>query len=194
MQAYRKERIENAMFFFAHEHYQSTRKYLLQTSLYKYLALFEFRYLKATGEMPLGLTYRAMEHGPVPLEIYENRAKQGYYSLVTFESVETGGKSVGYVVKPCGKFNADYFADTELEEMHNLIEIFARRWVGTSVMSDASHQAIRSWRLTHSRSPNAVIDPIEEFERDILNVSADELTPQEERYLFQRSIQEYCPC
>ena len=72
MLPYRKERIENAMFFFAQKHHQKTKNYLSQTFLYKYLAFFEFRYLKATGDMPLELTYKAMERGPVPMEIYNN--------------------------------------------------------------------------------------------------------------------------
>jgi hypothetical protein len=60
MIAYRKERINHAMLFFAQEHHKKTHRYLSQTVLYKYLAFFEFRYLKFYGEMPLELTYRAM--------------------------------------------------------------------------------------------------------------------------------------
>jgi hypothetical protein len=44
MLSYRKERIDNAVLFFAQKHHQKTKKYLSQTVLYKYLAFFEFRY------------------------------------------------------------------------------------------------------------------------------------------------------
>ena len=51
MQFYKKERVDNAILFFAQKHYKKTKKYLSQTALYKYLAFFEFRYLKKAGDM-----------------------------------------------------------------------------------------------------------------------------------------------
>jgi uncharacterized phage-associated protein len=186
---YRKERINNAMLFFAREHYRKTRRYLSQTALYKYLAFFEFRYLKLYGEMPLDLEYKAMEYGPVPIEIYDNRETKNYFTLVSFEPAASG-----IIVKPAGKFDPDYFAETELEEMRNLIEIFAQQWIGAEVMSSASHNEIRAWRATRKNRPNQTIDPIDEFERNILEIPREELTPQEERYLTQKAIKEYSLC
>jgi uncharacterized phage-associated protein len=194
MLAYRKERIDNAILFFAREHYKKTGNDLSQTALYKYLAFFEFRYLKKYGEMPLELEYRAMEHGPVPIEIYANRETRGYFSLATFEPVTLKGGGRGYIIKPKGSFNPDYFAETELEEMKDLIEFFAQRWVTASIMSDSSHREIKAWRITRKEHPDATIDPINEFDRDILSIPADDLTPEEERYLFKRSIREYSLC
>ena len=185
---YRKERIDNAILFFAKNHYKKTKRHLSQTYLYKYLALFEFRYLKATGNMPLELTYKAMEYGPVPMEIYENRENSGWFPKVNFESFPLISGGTGYLVKPNGKFNKDYFAEAELEEMSNLIEIFAQQWVKSNDMSEASHQAIKAWRTTHSRSPNAVIDPIEEFDRDIMTIPEEELTTAEERFLIYHCL------
>jgi uncharacterized phage-associated protein len=191
MLAYRKERIENAMLFFAKEHYKKTKKYLSQTALYKYLAFFEFRHLEIHGEMPLELHYKAMEYGPVPIEIYSNRDNPSSFPLVIFEKAQTSmGKSI-YLVRPNGKFEEDYFSENELTEMNNLIEIFAQKWVGARVMSDASHQEIRAWKKTYSTRPNATIDPIDDFPRDIVNVSFDELKPEEERYLNHRKLMEY---
>jgi hypothetical protein len=193
MVAYRKERINHALLFFAQEHYKKTHKYLSQTVLYKYLAFFEFRYLKHVGDMPLELTYKAMQRGPVPVEIYEHRDKDEYFSLVTFEPFSTKN-GTGYLVKPKGRFDSDYFAEAELEEMNNLIEMFAQRWVGSGAMSDASHQAIKAWKKTWSRNPNTIINPIDEFDRNILEIPEEELTPQEERYLTQKAIKEFSPC
>jgi hypothetical protein len=192
MPLHQKERMDNAILFFAQNHYKKTRKHLSQTFLYKYLALFEFRYLKKTGNMPLELTYKAMKHGPVPMELYENRDKPDYFFLVTFEPFQARG-GAGYLVKPKGTFNPDYFAEAELEEMNNLIEIFARQWVNASVMSDASHQAIKAWKKTWSRSPNAVIDPIEEFDRDIMTAPEETLQTGELRYLMHRKMAEITP-
>jgi uncharacterized phage-associated protein len=190
MPAYQKERLENAMLFFAQEHYKKTRKYLSQTALYKYLAFFEFRYLDKTGNMPLDLTYRAMERGPVPIEVYDKRDTSGAFSTVIFEPFQTQGGNAGYLVKPNGKFNPDYFAEAELDEMKTLIEMFAQGWVGAAVMSDATHQAIRAWKKTYAKTPNAIIDPIEEFNRDITTVPEDSLSTAEERFLIHRKIVE----
>jgi hypothetical protein len=189
MTAYRKERIDHAILFFAQEHYKKTRKHLFQTALYKYLAFFEFRYLKAYGEMPLDLEYRAMEHGPVPIEVYANREAGDYFPLVSFERAGNG-----FVVKPRGKFNPDYFAETELKAMRDLIEIFAQQWIGAQTMSNASHNDIRAWRVAYKNRPNQPIDPIDEFDRNILETPEEELTPQEERYLTQKAIKEFAPC
>jgi hypothetical protein len=189
MVAYRKERINYTMLFFAQGHYKKTRHYLSQTVLYKYLAFFEFRYLKLYGEMPLELKYTAMERGPVPIEIYTNRGTKDAFTFVSFEQTKNG-----FIVKPTGIFNPDYFSETELEEMRNLIEIFAQQWVGAKVMSNASHNDIRAWRVTYKKHPNRIINPIDEFDRNILEIPEEELTPQEERYLTQKSVREFSLC
>ena len=183
MLSYRQERIDNALLFFAQNHYKMTKKYLSQTFLYKYLAFFEFRYLKKAGDMPLELTYKAMERGPVPMEIYSNRENPSYFKKVIFEPFQTKNGKDGYLVKPNGKFDPDYFAAAELEEMGDLIDMFAQQWVGASEMSEASHQAILAWKKTYSRQPNTNIDPIDEFDRDITAVPEDALQAGELRYL-----------
>ena len=190
MQTYQKERIDNAMLFFAQEHHKKTRKYLSQTFLYKYLAFFEFRYLKAVGDMPLELTYKAMDHGPVPIEIYGNRDKPECFSKVVFEPMQVKGGKLGYIVKPNGKFDPDYFAEAELKAMNELIEMFAQVWINTNDMSDMSHQDIKAWKKTFSRKPNVEIDPIEEFDRDIMSIPEEELQNAEYKYLIHRKMLE----
>jgi hypothetical protein len=190
MLSYRKERIDNALLFFAQNHYKKVKKYLSQIFLYKYLAFFEFRYLKKVGDMPLELTYKAMERGPVPMEIYSNRDNPSYFSKVIFEPFQTKSGNTGYLVKPKGTFEPDYFAEAELKEMNDLIDIFAQQWVGASEMSEASHQAIKAWKDTYSRKPNADIDPIEEFDRDITAVPEDSLQTGELKYLMRRKMME----
>jgi len=190
MLSYRKERIDNALLFFAKNHYKKTKKHLSQTFLYKYLAFFEFRYLKKVGEMPLELTYKAMDRGPVPMEIYDNRGNPDYFSKVIFEPFQTKTGKDGYLVKPNGTFNPDYFAVAEIEEMNNLIDMFAQQWVGAPEMSEASHQAIQAWKKTYSRQPNADIDPIEEFDQDITAVPEETLQNAEYKYLVHRKMLE----
>lgn len=136
--------------------------------------------------MPLELKYKAMEHGPVPIEIYENRNNPDYFKLSVFEETQNNI----YLVKPKGRFDSDYFSESELEEMNNLIEIYAQRWIRASVISDASHRDIKAWGKTWSEKPNGVIDPIEEFDRDISILTEDELTPEEERFLIHKKVLE----
>ena len=190
MLSYRKERIDNAILFFAQNHYKKTKTYLSQTFLYKYLAFFEFRYLKTAGDMPLELTYKAMDRGPVPMEIYSNRDNPNYFSKVKFEPFQTKSGTDGYLVKPNGKFDPDYFAEAELEEMDKLIEMFAQQWVGMPEISEASHQDIKAWKKTYSRQRNADIDPIDEFDRDILAVPEEALHTEELKYLMHRKMAE----
>jgi hypothetical protein len=191
MLAYQKERIDNVMLFFASEHYNKTKKYLSQTALYKYLAFFEFRMLEKYGDMPLGLHYKAMEHGPVPDEIYSNRDNAAMFRSIIFEQTQTAAGNPTYIIKFSGKFDSDYFSEDELSEMKSLIEIFAVQWVGAGVMSDASHQAIRAWNKTYKAKPNALIDPITNFTRDITKLSLGEMTLSEERYLTYRTMEEF---
>lgn len=186
MLAYRKERIDNIVLYFASEHYKKTKKYLSQTALYKYLAFFEFRHLKKHGDMPLELHYRAMQYGPVPIDIYEHREDINYFPKVLFEKKTLESGKAIFIVKPIGKFEDDYFSENELEDMRDLIEIFAQQWVGAQVMSDGSHQALRSWRVTYKKTPNAIIDPKDEFDKDILSLPQEALTAVQERYILQR--------
>ncbi|MDR2048303.1 MAG: hypothetical protein LBP69_02505 [Treponema sp.] len=60
-------------------------------------------------------------------------------------------------------------------------------------MSDASHQAIKAWKKTWSRSPNAIIDPIEEFDRDIMSAPEETLQTGELRYLMHRKKDRHIP-
>lgn len=176
------------MLFFAEKHRRKTRTYLSQTALYKYLAFFELRYLEKTGIMPLDLTYYAMQNGPVPTEIYNRREEPGAFSTVDFETFTSKQGNTGYIIKPRGTFNPDYFAEAELEEMNNLIEIFAAQWVTASVMSDASHKDIRSWKKTFYQNPNTPIDPLDEFKRDIVSLPEEALSSAEMRFLIHKKM------
>jgi len=55
-------------------------------------------------------------------------------------------------------------------------------------MSEASHQAIKAWKKTYTRQPNAEIDPIEEFDRDITTIPEEALHTEELKYLMRRKI------
>jgi hypothetical protein len=183
MKPYQNERIENAIAFFASQHCKRTGKDPYSMHIYKYLAFFEFRQLEKTGDMPLGLHYIAMERGPVPDEIYTNikTIRSSLYKIIS------EGEN-HYRFSSLKAPDLDYFSDEEIDEMNNLIDFFAQKWVTTNVMSDATHQAILAWRKTWKERPNSLIDPLTAFE-NILSKPVDLLTPSEEHFLISRSLQ-----
>ena len=177
---YRDEKIQNAVAFFAQEHKKRAKRHLYQTFLYKYLAFLDFCSLKETGRPVLGLTYQAMALGPVPIEIYRDKTDKPLYKFVKDE--------LGEIVVAREKPNLDYFSSYELDLMNRLLDIYARRWIKTSVVSDASHQSINAWLRTFQNTPNAVIDYALEFDGDIFSKKDEELTYPEEVYLTYRAL------
>ncbi len=184
---YQKEKIENAICFFAQEHKKHSRNLLHQTFLYKYLALFDFGYLKEYGKAPLGLKYLAMQRGPVPTEIYNHRDDPRWSDLFSFQKDPDGHYMINSKLKP----DLSYFSKRELKFMNRLIEIYARNYVTSKLMSDVSHQEILAWKRTWTQKPNSIIDYSLEFKGNVFAKSDDELTFSEEVYLIQQGI-EHC--
>ncbi len=184
MKAYQKERLENLICFFAKEHYKKTKKYPSQTHIYKYLAFFEFRILERTGEAPLDLNFRAMQWGPVPEELYNNRNKIES-NLFIFEKQ----KDNNIIVKALSMPDLDYFSEDEIKEMNSLIFMFAQKWVTSNIMSDSSHQAIKAWKKAWKRNPNSLIDKADTF--DGLRLKDEEqLSPEEEHFLVSSALKQ----
>jgi hypothetical protein len=177
---YRKEKIQNAIVFFAREHRKKTRKPLYQTYLYKYLAFLDFISLREIGRPSLGLVYRAMFRGPVPIEIYEKKEDTPLYRFVKDERGET--------IVAQNKPNMDFFSSYEMDLMNRLIEIYATTWMTTDVMSDASHEDITAWKRTYYQKPNTIIDYTLEFDGDLLLKKENELTYPEEVYLTLKAM------
>lgn len=177
---YRDEKIINAIYFFAKEHKKKTRRYLYQTPLYKYLAFLDFRSLQETGEPVLALTYKALERGPVPDEIY-NSDQYRNTSLYSFNSDDKG---IIIIPKEKAKVNFDYFSPYEIELMNDLIEIFADRFVFSDTMSEASHQEIMAWRRTWASNPNGIIKYIDNFPGQLTSKPDEKLSQQEEHFLI----------
>jgi hypothetical protein len=182
---YQKEKIENAICFFAKEHHKKTRHHLYQTFLYKYLALFDFGYFKKYGKAPLGMNYKAMQWGPVPVEVYSKRAEEQWSKLFEFKNDEDNH----YIVIHKGKPNLDYFSAREIKLMNELIEIYAQNYVTSRLMSDVSHETILAWVKTWKKEKNAFIDFSLEFPGNIFEKPEKELTFPEEVYLTQKGME-----
>jgi hypothetical protein len=177
---YRDEKIQNAIVFFALNHKKKARRRLYQTFLYKYLAFLDFSSIKEQGFPILGLTYKAMKRGPVPIEIYSHRKETKLYRFQKDEF----GEFVVAKKKP----NLDYFSPYEIELMERLIEIFAVKWILTDTVSEASHEAILAWKRTYASNPNGIIDYSLEFEGDIFSKKQEQLTYQEEVFLINKVL------
>ncbi len=183
MVVYQRERIENAICFFAYEHHKKTKKYLYQTYIYKYLSFFEFDVLKKTGEAPLGLEFIAMERGPVPAQIY-NKRNMINSNLYSFDKQNNGSIIVKAIKEP----DLDYFSDYEIKEMHKLIKIYAKEYVNSNTMSYATHKKIRAWIKAWNRNPNSKILKSDTFD-NLFSKGEDRLSPEEEHFLISESLE-----
>ena len=177
---YRKEKIQNAIAFFAKEHCKKVRKPLYQTYLYKYLAFLDFISLREVGRPALELIYKAMERGPVPVEIYGDKKDTSLYKF----NKDEWGEFIVALVKP----NLDFFSSYEIDLMYRLIEIYATRWITTDIMSDASHEDINAWKRTYAHRPDTIIDYVLEFDGDLLSKKENELTYPEEVFLTYKAM------
>jgi hypothetical protein len=184
MKAYQQERLYNAICFFAREHYKRTRSYPWQTQIYKYLAFFDFELLEETGDAPLDLQYLAMEYGPVPQELYEERDNVRS-DLFRIEDRGEGRKVFVSLKQP----DLSYFSARETKKMNDLIYIYAAQWVKSWTMSEGSHQKIRAWKKAREKHPNGPIDKADTF-IDIGGKAESDLTPAEEHFLIARALKE----
>lgn len=185
MIAYQKEKIENAICFFAQEHKRLTNQSLYQIYLFKYLAFLDFECLKNTGRPPLGLKYLAMERGPVPIDIYNQRDS---YKSNCVEFRQVGQDQ--YVIESKGRPDLGYFSPYEISQMKRLIEIFADRWVKSNEMSEASHEEIKAWRKAWKKKKNSIIRFEDEFDENIFSKDPEKLSSAEETFLIYMGVEQ----
>lgn len=176
---YKEKKIINAITYIAQKHKQKTRRNLYQTALYKYLGFIDFTSIKEVGRPVTGLHYKAMEKGPVPIEIYFEKEYRST-DLYDFKEDQYGV----YIDIKKKKCNMDYFSDYEIQLLNNYIEIFAVRYVNSNMMSDASHKNIFAWKRVYNKTPNENIKYSDEFPGDIHSYDIDKLTLPQESYLI----------
>lgn len=182
MKPYQKERIENAISFFAKEHQKKTKQSPSQTHIYKYLAYFDFQVLKETGKAPLDLEYIAMKRGPVPIDIYSQR-REIESDLFAFEEIEDNK----FIVKSKKVPNLDFFSKDEIQKMNELIYIFASKYTTATIMSNSSHEQIQAWKKAWERKENSRIDKTDTFQ-NVHSKPDEELTAPEEHFLLAEAL------
>ena len=112
---YRNEKIQNAIAFFAKEHCKKARKPLYQTYLYKYLGFFDFLSLRETGRPAIGLVYKAMKRGPVPIEIYQDKKDTTLYKFKKDKDAELS-------IQPTLKFFSFEVARAVMDNICNTVD------------------------------------------------------------------------
>jgi len=186
MIAYKTEKINNAICFFADEVYKRTQKYLPQTLLYKFLAYLDFYSVEKLGKPALELKYNACENGPLPLEIYNKRED---YESDCFKFLKR--KNEKYVIISKNEANLDYFSEYEIEIMNNLLKKYVRKNLSMTKIIDKicddSHNDIKAYKFAYDKKENSEIDYSDTFE-EIDKKEYDKLSIQEERFLVFRGL------
>ncbi|MHB8279216.1 MAG: Panacea domain-containing protein [Candidatus Humimicrobiaceae bacterium] len=181
MIAYKKEKFENAISYFAAEHHNKTGRFLPQTTLFKYLAYLDFMSLKDIGRPSLELEYKAMDNGPVPHKLYNKRQN---YKTSLAEFVHRGNGK--FIIKAQNSPNLDYFSEYEIEKMNELLNKYADPNITEKDITDRicndSHREIRAWKIAYNLKKNSIMDYDDTFE-NLLNKPEDKLTLTEEKYL-----------
>jgi len=182
--AYKKEKIENAICFFASEYQKRANRHIPQTILYKMLAFFDFNVLKNTGKPSLELEYRAMKNGPVPIEIYDNRKIP--YETECFKFIQTSPQN--FIIESKKEPDLDYFSDFELKIMAEIIIKYGHRKIPQKELSnlicDDSHNEIKAWEIAWNRKENSKIEYDDVFDKNIFSKPDSELSGAEKTYLI----------
>lgn len=187
MIAYKKEKINNAICYFASEYKKRTKRNICQTILYKMLAFLDFIILEKTGKPALELEYKAMQKGPVPREIYENRDIP--YETECFKFVQTGPQN--YIIEHKQEPDMDYFSKYEKEIMEEIISRYTSKNVNqrelSKIICEDSHKEIKAWEVAWNKKENSIIDYDYVF-GNIFCKPGSELSQAETTYLTYRAF------
>lgn len=182
-----QERLENAISYFSHEHKRRSGEPLTSLRLYKYIGLMEHWGFSTHGKPVFDLTFKAMQMGPVPIEVYDKRKAWNtpLFQFVPYKFFKPDAQFDGaWTVMPKGKPDLGFFSKQEIVEMDRLLEIFAQKGISSQDMSDASHDVVTAWKKTWKVNQNGIIDwgltyPVNPKEKP-----AADLSPEEEQFLL----------
>ena len=175
----KNEKLKNAICYFAQRHpSKKGGAPLYQTYLYKFLAFMDFGSIEERGKPIFGLSYDALDQGPVPMDIYNKR--DGLKTdTFEFKKIDKGK----YIVRPRKQANLSYFSKYEIKKMDEILEKYSKRGITTRDVNDASH-SIRAWEVTEKNKTISYDDTFENLQIK----SKEELTPEEETFLIYKSI------
>lgn len=133
------ERIGNLLLYFLP---QSSIQFNSPLKLNKVLFYADFACFKNTGRSLTGLSYRAIQHGPVP-SCYDNLfAELKNHSYLQSDTVESGDNLIE-IYKASKAADMSVFTETEQQIIDNVVHVFAN--VSTKSIRDTSHEE-RAWK------------------------------------------------
>ena len=192
MIAYKTEKLNNAICYFANEVYKRRKEYLPQTFLYKLLSYLDFTSIEKLGVPALELKYRAFKNGPVPEEIYQNK---DVYETDCFKFDKRSNRR--FIIISKREDDLDYFSDFEIEIMDNLLNKYIAKDTNMKAIIDNicndSHNEIKAWRKAFSRKQNSIMNYSDTFE-EIDQKDLENLSINEERFLVYCGLKEKTKC
>ncbi|MCE6991855.1 type II toxin-antitoxin system antitoxin SocA domain-containing protein [Dyadobacter sp. CY323] len=131
------EKISNMIAFF-----DSKVKGLYKTKLNKLLFYADFLSYSRTGYAISGISYRAIQFGPVPSQYQKLYVKLCDDAKLSIEQIEVGNGNYGEVISTANAFDASSFNENELKTLQDVCEVYGK--MQTSALVDASHLE-RGW-------------------------------------------------
>lgn len=190
MIAFKEQKIENAIVYFSSEFKKRKGYFPRQTWIYKFLALLDFRMLKKFGMPCLGLPYDAMQFGPVPTSIYNKReggSREDKYYFIKVNQCQNGYRVETYV-EP----DLDFFSDNEMDVMDEIVEQYISPNANLDAIIEGAHKEILSWKhawdLAQRENRNKMSMEYSDEFPGIAKKTAEQLTPEEERFLWYKSV------
>lgn len=187
---YRRQKIDNAIAYFASEYKKRREDFPYQTWIYKALAFLDFRVLRIVGSPCLELDYVALKDGPVPQEFYDTRA------------FLPSGEAFRFVQKDCTMYQVEatkapdlyYFSEQEINVMDAIVAEYAAAGVPTRTMIEDIHQENRAWQKAWERAQSEGVQrspmKYEDDFDDLETKKERDLTPEEERFLVHQALSE----
>lgn len=192
MIAYKKEKLNNAICYFANEVYKRRREYLPQTLLYKLLSYLDFTSIKRTGIPALELKYYAYKNGPVPVDLYQNKSQ---YETDCFRFEARSSNRFIFISKK--EADLSYFSDSEVGIMNDLLNKYIIKDITMKDIIDNicndSHKDIKAWKVAYDRGKNKIMNYGDTFE-EIDKKKFEDLSLNEERFLVYSALKDKTIC
>ncbi|MCE7063913.1 type II toxin-antitoxin system antitoxin SocA domain-containing protein [Dyadobacter sp. CY326] len=126
------EKISNMIAFF-----DSKIKGLYKTKLNKLLFYADFTSYARTGYAISGISYRAIQFGPVPSQYQKMYVKLCDDAKLSIDQVEVGNGNYGEVISTKNTFDPSQFSEIELKTLADVCEVYGK--MQTAALVDASH-------------------------------------------------------
>ncbi|MEO6287646.1 MAG: Panacea domain-containing protein [Dyadobacter sp.] len=125
-------RISNMISFF-----DSKVKKLYKTKLNKLLFYADFLSYSRTGYAISGISYRAIQFGPVPSQYQKMYVKLSDDAKLSIEQVEVGNGNYGEMISTSKSFDPSGFNENELKTLQDVCELYGK--MQASALVEASH-------------------------------------------------------